>query len=201
MNSIKKEILCKNINLYHNSVLDDNILEKIKNDKSIRWKTGANIFSMSLSNEIKPSKYKRGHIENFPIKENPDIKLLTREIGFSCLPAIKDYCNEYGVNFSWIQDTIFMKYEKENFINHKYYSLGYEEADFCVIISLNNDYIGGNINFVNKDISIKLEKNQILIFPNEQEYAYDIEKIQDKTKYDCLIFLSKEEYENPYNKK
>lgn len=201
MSAVKKDVVYNKINLYYNDSLKSNALEQIINDKSIKWKNGGNPFSMSIAQEIKPSIYKRSHIENLTIIENPKIKLLTREIGFSCLPSINDYIKEYKESFSWVQDTFFMQYPKGSFVNHNYYNIGYEKSEFCIILSLNDDYSGGKINFVNQQVSLRLEKNQMLIFPNNEEYKYDIEQISEGTKYDCFVFLSKEKYENSYSKK
>lgn len=201
MNNIEKEIIFPNINLYKNNLLEDDFLDKLKNNNEIKWKRSASPLGVSISQQIKSSRYKRSHLPSTKKQEDVEIKNLSRKAGYSCLPQIKDYLDQYNKNFSWVQQTFFIQYSKGDLIDHKTKNIDSSMSELCVILFLNDDYLGGEINFVNQDIKIKPEKNQMIIFPNNEKYPYDIEEIVSGTKYDYFAFLSKVGYGNPYHKK
>lgn len=200
MNNLKKTELSSNIFLYENIYVKDDVIENISKNKNINWKKNSFPLSPNLLKNLDVSKYQRSNIRN-NFERNIEVKLLTKRIGFSCLPAINDYIKYHGQNFKWVENSIFMKYEKGDFVNHNFYNTEYEHSLFCVMLSLNDDYLGGSVSFINYDVSIKIPKNSLIIFPNNEKYLYDIEKITYGTKYDYFLFLNEEKHENPYSKK
>jgi hypothetical protein len=57
------------------------------------------------------------------------------------------------------------------------------------IISLNDDYIGGEISFFSRELSYKLKKGSVIMFPSNFMYPHEIQKIVSGTRYSIITWL------------
>jgi len=51
------------------------------------------------------------------------------------------------------------------------------------VLYLNDDYVGGNINFPTHNLSIKPEKYELLIFPGNLNYAHEVQEITSGSRF------------------
>jgi len=74
-------------------------------------------------------------------------------------------------------------------------SLGYVERhsviDYHIFISLNNNHIGGSIWFGYYDFKLSLERDDIVIIPAHDQYAYELMKVKNKNQILLSVSLVK----------
>lgn len=57
------------------------------------------------------------------------------------------------------------------------------------ILSLNDDYDGGEISFFSRELSYKLKKGSAIMFPSNFMYPHEIQKIASGTRYSIITWL------------
>lgn len=57
------------------------------------------------------------------------------------------------------------------------------------IISLNDDYVGGEVSFFSRELSYKLNKGSVIMFPSNFMYPHEIQKILSGTRYSIITWL------------
>lgn len=57
------------------------------------------------------------------------------------------------------------------------------------IIALNDDYDGGEISFFGRELSFKLKKGSIIMFPSNFMYPHEIQKVTSGTRYSIITWL------------
>jgi predicted 2-oxoglutarate/Fe(II)-dependent dioxygenase YbiX len=74
---------------------------------------------------------------------------------------------------------------------YKAHADGFTESGRCVsaIIYLNNDYEGGEVEFVNFGIKIKPEPGMLLLFPSNYAYRHIAHPVTSGTKYALVTWL------------
>jgi len=75
-----------------------------------------------------------------------------------------------------------LKYENSGFLP-AHTDQGVSTRCVSVLIYLNDDYEGGNINFPNSKVSLKPEAGSIIFFPSNFLYVHQIEPITNGIKY------------------
>lgn len=108
------------------------------------------------------------------------------------LSAIKDYSNRFEINENlyFSDDFIISKFSKGQSCELQF--SGYTETGRTVsaILSINDDYEGGEISFVNFDFSIKPKSGTLIIFPSNYAYAYMENIVTNGTKYNVSTHIS-----------
>jgi hypothetical protein len=59
----------------------------------------------------------------------------------------------------------------------------------CAILYLNDDYEGGEIEFINFDLKLKPEKGTLFLFPSNFLYSYKENEVKNGTKYSINTFI------------
>jgi predicted 2-oxoglutarate/Fe(II)-dependent dioxygenase YbiX len=106
------------------------------------------------------------------------------------LSALEPYREKYG-----IQETLW--HEKYNMLRYRggqEYKAHYDgdtAGGRCVsaILYLNNDYKGGEVEFVNFGIKIKPEPGMLLLFPSNYAYTHIAHPVLEGTKYAIVTWL------------
>jgi hypothetical protein len=57
------------------------------------------------------------------------------------------------------------------------------------IIALNDDYDGGEISFFSRELSYKLKRGSIIMFPSNFMYPHEIQKVTSGTRYSIITWL------------
>ena len=180
MDKIKREILAPGIISYSN--VGENISnmvpeweEHIKNG-SLNWAphsyVGENI------NIPEARKVKLMGISNDG--RNKLIDSIREHFDNAYKAYVDDYCEKYHTDTIGSDAYQILKYE----IGHHYkahidWGRGamFEKRTFSLTHYLNNDYEGGEINFVEFDLKIKPKKGQLIIFPAHFPYAHQVEPV------------------------
>lgn len=104
-------------------------------------------------------------------------------------PIEKDYKNFYNIFPEWHDVYGIMKYGPgQGFTNHVDDGNKYHRR-VSVVYYLNDDYIGGEINFPRFNIKLKPKNNQIIIFPSIYSYNHSVSPIIKGDKYIVVSFL------------
>lgn len=159
-------------------IIDSNILDMIKDieeisllpEPVISWKKSIEQLDTPLHfgvvNFDKLEKY----------NENSGIDLLLKSISDNCNEVFKNYAIDYS------KRNYLPMPEYESFIFFKYLESNQERMFFEDILNgkikrvalkyfINDDYDGGDIYFPRFDITIKPEKNKLLVFPSNYIYS------------------------------
>lgn len=57
------------------------------------------------------------------------------------------------------------------------------------IISLNDDYVGGEVSFFSRELNYKLKKGSVIMFPSNFMYPHEIQKVISGTRYSIITWL------------
>jgi hypothetical protein len=87
-----------------------------------------------------------------------------------------------GINIAFV-----VKYEDD-----KFYQLGphHDSSSYTVNISLNEDYEGGEVNFIKKDKKIRNKKGHALIHPGRITHYHEGLPVTKGKKYICVSFVN-----------
>lgn len=125
--------------------------------------------------------------------ENPEIDLSNVVTSFntslsklffdSFSPIEQDYKNEFGIFTTWHDSYGILKYGiGQKFTNHID-----DHPDFHRRISfvyyMNEDYVGGEINFPRFGVSYKPAANEMIVFPSTYVYNHSVNEVTDGTRY------------------
>lgn len=82
-------------------------------------------------------------------------------------------------------------WETGSYLNTHVDDLGYvTENHLPIIIYLNDDYEGGEINFETHDICIKPKTGDLVIFPGNMHYAHEVKRIVSGDRYTLPIWFT-----------
>lgn len=95
----------------------------------------------------------------------------------------------FGVAFSDHDSYQILKYSKgQKFTNHIDDHPQYLRR-ISSIYYINDDYIGGEINFSRFNISYKPKANELLVFPSTYVYNHSVSEVTDGTRYSVVSWL------------
>lgn len=101
----------------------------------------------------------------------------------------KDYMNTYGVGLEWHDVYYVLKYGVgQQFTNHIDDSSS-DHRRVSTAYYLNDNYLGGEINFPRFNITIKPKANQMIVFPSTYVYNHSVSPVTDGTRYAVVSWL------------
>lgn len=104
-------------------------------------------------------------------------------------PIEKDYLNFYGIFFKSHDSYGILKYGKgQKFVNHIDDHPSYHRR-VSTVYYLNDDYVGGEINFPRFNVSIKPESNSMIVFPSTYVYNHSVSEITDGIRYSVVSWM------------
>jgi hypothetical protein len=102
----------------------------------------------------------------------------------------KDYCRSYEVTITNHDEYQILKYGKgQKFTNHIDDNYAYLRR-VSMIYYINDNYVGGEINFPRFNISYKPKANDLLVFPSTYVYNHSVSEVTDGTRYAVVSWLS-----------
>lgn len=133
-------------------------------------------------------------ISEYNIKNESEERIkIDNEIFNILSKAINEYINEFPLCFV-LRDCGYqlLRYEQGYFYRLHVDKLREKEPDriLSCIISLNEDYEGGEIAFFNRKKIIKLKKGSILVFPSNFQYPHEILPIKSGTRYSIITWFN-----------
>jgi len=110
---------------------------------------------------------------------------------FMCIMAgINPYGRRYKINESFYQERYSLLKYSDNQQYKAHYDGGTETGRaLTVVLYLNNDFEGGEIEFVNFDVKIKPQPGMMLIFPSNYAYTHIAHPVTKGTKYALVTWV------------
>ena len=133
-------------------------------------------------------KYIFGYQKRFNDSVESDIDQDIQEINSILKKAIvgssEDYSKHYSVNIGSLMPLSISKYSTGKSMGPHVddYNNG-DDPNISVVLYLNDDYEGGEINFPNQNITIKPEAGSIVIFPSVEPYYHQSLPVISGIKY------------------
>lgn len=104
-------------------------------------------------------------------------------------PVENNYKNTYGIKTDWHDTYGILKYGiGQKFTNHIDDSPAYHRR-VSTLYYINDDYLGGEINFPRFNLSIKPVANQMIIFPSTYVYNHSVSPVMEGTRYSIVSWL------------
>lgn len=121
---------------------------------------------------------------------NPLAKDLHNQTYFLLLATTLPYIQKYGVQ----QELHHEYYNLLRYSGGQYYASHYDGSAvnrrvLSAIIYLNNDYDGGEIEFVNFNVKIKPEPGMLILFPSDYAYRHIAHPVKNGEKYAIVTWL------------
>jgi Rps23 Pro-64 3,4-dihydroxylase Tpa1-like proline 4-hydroxylase len=200
----KVENLAYGINLYKNAIskeeckyIIDTLENSLHSDAGYQWsKAQVNDMSEVLENRnCLDFKYKREHLNpNLPnFDKLHDIHKKVEDRLDFCL---SHYQSIWHLNMEYKEAFNFVKYEPG-----KYFKIHGDHGPFytctvSAVVYLNDDYEGGEIEFIRQDLKIKPSVGDIILFPSNYVYEHASCEVFSGTKYSVVIML---DYNDKYH--
>lgn len=98
-----------------------------------------------------------------------------------------------------IEDHYIEHNDCEDFVNNKIKKI--IDRDISVIIFLNDNYEGGELEFTNLQLSIKPKAGMMIAFPSYMEFSHKVHKVTKGTRYSIVSWINTENtiYNRPYD--
>lgn len=132
--------------------------------------------------------YEFGYQKRFKDSVDSDTNIDIQKINYILKKAIveasEDYSKHYSVNIGKLMPLSISKYSTGKSMGPHVddYNNG-EDPNISVVLYLNDNYEGGEINFPNQNITIKPEAGSIVIFPSVEPYYHQSLPVKSGIKY------------------
>jgi hypothetical protein len=179
------------------------LMDIVKNTKEKDWK-------IEYFKNLKPfclEKFGRDDVENLvaegkfeitPNWEDKNLNIFGQEIANVIFKRMYTILNESDQNLELVDLTTFQRMQEG--VELKAHSDQHTDPSiqYAVIIYLNNDYLGGNIFFSNKNLELKPKPGSLLIFPGTEEFNHGVRHVEKGPTRYVLVGFIKEKifYEN-----
>lgn len=191
------------IAIYENAWTDtqgtiNNIEAECKNpDSGAYWMqaetVGAGAFQNMRTNKLLPVTH-LGKISN-----NITLQQVHNQYNMLLTSAIPDYVEQHQMKFElWHEDYAILKYGVgEEYKQHFDGSTSSGRA-ISAICYLNNDFEGGEIEFVHFGIKISPQPGMLILFPSNYAYAHIAHAVTKGTKYALVTWLRDRHLDRPF---
>lgn len=196
---MNKTKLAKNIIMYENVLLNENIIfdiEKAINDNLLEWQNAGVLGELYQNNTIVRNNkvcsveyHEKQIIKTFRNKDKEILNSISNDISFGFNLCEQDYITDYPIKNYQHEDFSILKYGVgEYFLAHA------DHHDFfprklSMVYYANDEYKGGEIHFINFDIKLKPKRNSLIIFPSTLEYIHEVLPVKVGTKYSISSWL------------
>ena len=197
---MQKEIIAPGIILYKNVMPNANkIIDEIESHPDL-WVSGGiaesrvkytNESNSVLNKEIRDvSVFGIKHILDKTYKTDNYI-WMTEMCNLAFTVLEEDYAKYYSIRTPQIHDSYhLLKYtEGQHFMSHVDSQPGFERT-LSTVYYFNNDYLGGDLYFVEFDVSIKADPKDCIVFPSIWAYRHSANPVTQGTKYSMVSFLT-----------
>lgn len=150
------------------------LLQNMKEDISYR---NCETINISLSNIINSNKDIRTKIDN----------MIFDKIGSIIKKYISDFPScvlqaDNGYNLLKYKTGCFYKQHTDSYTDMS--------RSISISINLNDDYVGGNMAFFDREIQIRSGAGSAIVFPSNFMYPHEIMPVEDGTRYSIVTWIS-----------
>jgi hypothetical protein len=171
----------KTIEMVENEILN-------KENSKLYWQRAETIgdgaFQEARSNEMLGVTY-FANLYNNPVMQN-----IHNQFNMLLLAATIPYARRYNIqeNF-WHEPYSLLKYnENQSYREHYDGGTGVGRA-VSALVYLNNDYEGGEIEFVNFGVKVKPEPGMLILFPSNYAYRHIAHTVTRGVKYNLVTWI------------
>lgn len=104
-------------------------------------------------------------------------------------PIEKDYANSYGIVCDWHDGYEILKYGEGQFFRNHIDDCPSYHRRVSTVYYLNDNYIGGEINFPRFNITVKPKANQMIVFPSTYVYNHSVSPVIEGTRYAVVSWM------------
>jgi|LauGreDrversion4_2_1035121.scaffolds.fasta_scaffold02741_13 Rps23 Pro-64 3,4-dihydroxylase Tpa1-like proline 4-hydroxylase len=184
-----KEHLGSGIVVYSNVFnQNEDLIQALKSSENITWLNSM----VGMGGEAKlretSRKSKNANITQDGREVSNMISLRTK-LAVAMIPMLRDYCDTFNASYYWIESLEFLKYDETDFFQeHNDLGQGLTRR-ISLVFYPNDDYVGGEIDFVNHGLKVKPKANQLIVFPSDYEYLHKVHEITEGIKFSVASFL------------
>jgi len=122
---------------------------------------------------------------------NEELRLINNKFFELTFSAIGFYKESLGIEESiyWNEGCNVLKYQTGQEYKAHYDGNTETKRSISPIVYLNSDYTGGEIEFVNFNITVKPEPGMLLLFPSNYAYRHIAHPVKTGTKYAIVTWL------------
>lgn len=198
---IGNSIVCNNlefgINLYNNALTKEectqiiNSLESIASDDSIFKWVGAQVNDNQeniLARNCFDIKYKREYLGTL-LPENETLFNIHKTVDDKLDICLNHYESLWYLKMYYKEAFNFVKYSKDQYFKTHVDHGPFYSSTVSAVVYLNDDYDGGEIDFIRHGLVIKPKAGDIILFPSNYVYEHSSLPILNGTKYAVVIML------------
>jgi len=182
---------------YYKNVIDDpkSLIELIESSDS-RMTKETSIPAWSEWTASGDTPYQFGYQKRFSnqvdVDEDKDIIAINSILKKAIVNSSLDYAAIHSIDIGELTPLSISKYSTNKSMGPHVDDYGNDDnPNISVVLYLNDDYEGGEINFPNQDITIKPESGSIVIFPSVEPYYHQSLPVTSGIKYMCPGFWRK----------
>jgi hypothetical protein len=97
--------------------------------------------------------------------------------------VMQSFRDIYAIDCKFCGGSYLVKWTESKKMNLHVDDLGDGKNQISAVLYLNDDYVGGNINFPTHNLSIKPENYELLIFPGNLNYAHEVQEITNGSRF------------------
>jgi predicted 2-oxoglutarate/Fe(II)-dependent dioxygenase YbiX len=159
-----------------------------KKNNSIYWERASTVnhgvYQTSRTNKMLGITYFANTVEN-PVCQN-----IHNQFNALLLSATTSYAERFKINEPlWHEPYSVLKYESGEQYKSHYDGTSSLARIISAICYLNDDYVGGEIEFINQKIKIKPEPGMLIVFPSNFAFSHIAHPIKEGTKYAMVTWL------------
>lgn len=161
--------------------------EALKPDSGVSWTRATTIGHGT--NQSSRTNYHLGITSSAQESNNAVAQNIHNQMYLLLLASTIPYAQKYGVEEMYHEPYSMLRYRSGQ--EYKAHSDGSTEIgrSISAIVYLNNDYEGGEIEFVNFGIKIKPETGMLILFPSNYAYSHIAHPVTDGTKYALVTWI------------
>lgn len=157
-------------------------------DSGVFWERAPTIGKGAYQNERTNKLLSVTHLAQ--TSNNTALQAIHNQFNMLLLATTIPYAKRYGIcEELWHEGYSLLKYSSgEEYKPHYDGSTDIGRALSCIVY-LNDDYTGGELEFVNFKIKIKPEPGMMLVFPSNYAYMHTSTPIEEGTKYALVTWI------------
>lgn len=157
-------------------------------DSGIRWQRAETIgqgpFQNIRTNSLMPITYMSRTVNN-PLVQN-----IHNQFYMLLLAATNSYAYRFGINeFLFHEDYNLLKYQTGQEYKAHYDGGTNIARAISALVYLNDDYEGGEIEFVNFNVKIKPQAGMMILFPSNYAYKHVAHPVLSGIKYNLVTWI------------
>lgn len=127
---------------------------------------------------------------NARITNNGLLQNIHNQFNMCLLSSTLPYCQRYGIfEELWHEEYSILKYSDNQEYKAHYDGTSSNGRILSALIYLNNDYEGGELEFVNFKVKIKPQAGMLILFPSNYAYRHIAHPVTSGTKYALVTWI------------